>query len=130
MDIAAAPRTATEVDYLAVLTTQVGQYAAIREVLNPAVVECTDASCGAATSHRETCECSCLGDGHGREHRVARATALAQYKTRVDRAGGVMAQLAAAGGLGDPHDGWWNEGPATVPAVRRELPDFDDPCWD
>lgn len=42
---------------------------------------CTDASCGAAISHVQECECSCRGLRHDRDHRASFAAAQA---TRTD----------------------------------------------
>lgn len=54
------------------------------EIARRETTACTDASCGAATSHVQECECSCEGSGHGRDHRASRERFAAIQARRTD----------------------------------------------
>ena len=97
--------TASDLDFLAIFRTHVGQHAAIRDAIAPTTpeVDCNDASCAAAYSHPDTCECSCGGAGHGIRWKADAERGQAAMATRIARAGGnVFALLPAA-----PDDEAW-----------------------
>ncbi len=45
-------------------------------------VTCRDSACAAASSHPDTCRCSCGGDNHGAMFQPARQAAIAAVKAR------------------------------------------------
>lgn len=51
---------------------------------------CTEPSCQDATSHEDTCECSCAGVDHGINHRVGLQVAKASVRARIARTGDVF----------------------------------------
>jgi hypothetical protein len=85
---------------------------------------CYDASCGAATSHVQECECTCGGSGHGRDHVASRAAAIVSLETRVRRTGDVTLGASRPAACDDKADEAFGFGP-----IRRNtafVPDPDD----
>jgi len=70
-----------------------------------ATVVCTNASCVEANTHRDLCECTaCDGEGHGLAFMATYNRGLASMEARIEKAGGVFAMLATAGGLAADDD--------------------------
>jgi hypothetical protein len=62
-----------------------------------AEAECRDASCQAATSHPETCECACEGASHGRhQDRTGLMPAAARTPAQAGQPSYAMRSMMAA----------------------------------